>query len=110
MFWLVYGIVVVVLIGLPTIIGLIRHVDHIGVVIAFSLLGIPTFMAGWLMAMLFACFWSRRPESMPMYEPASSPPEPRREYDPGPALGTPFENAARAGFWAEQPDTTQRRR
>lgn len=100
-FWALYSLAFVLILALPVIIGLIRRVDHIGLVIAFSLLGIPTALAGWVVAMLFACLWSSRlkPRPVPETDPALRPSS--GEYDPGPMRGTPFESLARSGFWAE---------
>lgn len=89
---------------LPTIIGLIRRVDNIGILIMLNLLGIPTLLAGWVVAMLMACFWSRRPKPLNIRQFSPAPQPPRMDYDPGPMRGTPFESVARAGFWADQPE------
>ena len=109
-FWILLFLGIALVFVLPTIIGLIRHVDNIGLLIGLNLLGIPTFLAGWVAAMLMACMWPRRPKPQPAYQPYSAFRSPRMDYDPGPMRGTPFESLARSGFWAEQPKAVAPRR
>lgn len=87
---------------LPTIIGIIRGVEKLWVVLVLNLLGIPTFLAGWVGAMIVACMWPGRSKPIRVRQPHHARPVPRMDYDPGPFRGTPFEAAARRGLWAEQ--------
>lgn len=109
-FWTFLIIGLVVLFFLPTIIALIRSSEEMPLVLWLNALGITIPVFGWIAAMAVACFSSsRRPAKTPgpAYRPSVPAP---RTYDPGRALGTPFEGVARAGFWADHSETTSSKR
>ena len=57
-FWILVFVVLVVVYLLPTLVGLIRGVDRVGLVVLVNLIGAPTGI-GWVAAMILA-FGPRR--------------------------------------------------
>ena len=60
-FWVIFALVAAFVFILPTLIGVIRGVNDLGLVIVLNLLGLVTLAVGWIGAMLVACLSPKKP-------------------------------------------------